>query len=117
MTYAAQDDLLEALKCFEQSEVLDEKNVMNRFQKANVLCKLEKYEKALQELEQLRSAMPKEAPIPQLIGKIYKQLGMIEKAHSFFTLALDLENKDSQKIKAMIDSLHNMNEFNDDNDM
>ena len=117
MTYAAQDELLEALRWFQNSEHLDDKNVMNRFQKANVLCKLERYEQALAELEILRTLMPREAPIPQLMGKIYKQLGMIEKAHTFFTLALDLENKDSQKIKAMIDSLHNMNEFNDDGDL
>jgi len=117
MTFAAQDNLIEALKCFQESERLDDKNVMNRFQKANVLCKLEKYEQALGELEILRGLMPREAPIPQLIGKIYKQLGVKEKAHYFFTLALDLENKDSQKIKAMIDSLHNTNEFNDDVDI
>jgi len=117
MTFAAQDELIEALRCFQNSEFLDDKNVMNRFQKANVLCKLERYEQALAELEILRTLMPREAPIPQLIGKIYKQLGMIDKAHNYFTLALDLENKDSLKIKAMLDSLHNVNEFNDDNDL
>jgi len=117
MTYAAQDDLIEALRCFQHSEAFDDKNVMNRFQKANVLCKLGRFDQALTELEALRVLMPREAPIPQLIGKIYKQLGVIDKAHHFFTLALDLENKDSQKIKAMIDSLHNTNEFNDDADL
>jgi anaphase-promoting complex subunit 3 len=117
MTFAAQDDLLEALKCLQQSEFLDDKNVMNKFQKANVLCKLGRYDQAITELEALRVLMPKEAPIPQLLGKIYKQLGKIDKAHSYFTIALDLENKDSQKIKAMIDSLHHINEFNEDGDL
>jgi hypothetical protein len=39
--------------------------------------------------------MPKESPIPMLIGKIYKKKGNIEKAHYYFTLALDLDSKDS----------------------
>jgi len=117
MTYAAQDELDSALKCFVQSEALDDKNVLNRFQKANVLVKMEKYTPALQELDKLRALMPKEAPIPQLIGKIYKQLGDIEKAHYFFTLALDLDTKDSQRIKGMLDSLHNNNDFNEDADI
>ena len=43
--------------------------------------------------------MPREAPIPTLIGKIYKNKNIIEKAHYYFTLALDLESKDSQKVK------------------
>ena len=50
---------------------------------------------ALVELEKLRSLMPKEAPIPMLIGKIYKKKNIIDKAHYYFTLALDLESKDS----------------------
>ena len=117
MTYAAQDDLDQALRYFQQSEALDDKNVLNRFQKANVLVKMERYNNALQELEKLRALMPKEAPIPQLIGRIYKQLGDIDKAHLFFTLALDLDTKDSQRIKGMLDSLHNNNDFNEDTDI
>ena len=50
---------------------------------------------ALSELEKLRSKMPREAPIPMLIGKIYKKKNNIEKAHYYFTLALDLESKDT----------------------
>ena len=50
---------------------------------------------ALSELESLRSLMPKEAPIPMLMGKIYKNKKNIEKAHYYFTLALDLDSKDS----------------------
>ena len=49
--------------------------------------------------------MPKEAPIPLLIGKIYKKMNKTDKAHYYFTLALDLETKDAQRIKGFIESL------------
>lgn len=69
---------------------------------------------AIEELEKLQSMMPKEAPIPTLLGKvklrvmqIYKKLGKIDKAHQHFTLALDLESKDAQRIKGYIENLHN----------
>jgi hypothetical protein len=54
--------------------------------------------------------MPKEPQIPMLLGKIYKKLNKIEKAHYYFSLALDLESKDAQKIKGFIESLHSGNE-------
>ena len=69
--------------------------MLNKYQKADVLVKLEQYDMALNELEKLRSLMPRKAPIPMLIGKIYKKKNNIEKAHYYFTLALDLESKDS----------------------
>ena len=78
------------------------------------MVQLEKYEQALAELEKLRLMMPKEAPIPILMGKIYKKLNKIDRAHLFFNLALDLEPKDTQRIKSLIDSLQNNNEFNED---
>jgi hypothetical protein len=59
--------------------------------------------------------MPKESPIPMLMGKIYKKQGKTDKAHYYFTLALDLESKDTQRIKAFIESLHNnTHEFSED---
>ena len=94
--------------------MLDPTNVLNKFQKANVLVQLEQYDASLIELDKLRILMPKEAPIPILIGKIYKKLGKIDKAHYYFNLALDLEAKDTQRIKGYIESLHSSNEFNED---
>lgn len=37
-----------------------------------------------------------------LLGKIYKKLGKTDKAHLYFSAALDLESKDAQKIKGFI---------------
>jgi len=48
MTSAAKRDFPSALKLFEKSEELDPKNGLNRFQKANTLVKLEKYEAAIE---------------------------------------------------------------------
>ena len=111
MTLSCKKDYSEALKNFNNSEMIDPNNVLNKFQKANVLVQLEQYESALSELEKLRILMPRESPIPILIGKIYKKTNKIDKAHYYFTLALDLEPKDTQRIKGFIDSLNNNNEL------
>ncbi|EGR28714.1 hypothetical protein IMG5_170140 [Ichthyophthirius multifiliis] len=110
MTLAADRNFKKALSFFEISEKLDPKNGLNKFQKANTLVKLENYEAALKELEELYKMMPKEAPIPMLMGKVYKKLKKTDKALNYFTLALDLEGKDSQRIKALIESLHQENQ-------
>ena len=52
-----------------------------------------------------------------LLGKIYKKLGKIDKAHLYFSQALDLESKDAQKIKGFIESLHNSTGEGDDIDL
>jgi len=44
--------------------------------------------------------MPKESPIPIQIGRIYKKLGNVAEAQKYFEIALDLEHKDPQRIKA-----------------
>ncbi len=59
MTLAANREFSEALKYFEKSESLDNKNGLNKYQKANTLVKLERYDEAVQELESLQSLMPK----------------------------------------------------------
>lgn len=117
MTMAAKREFNEALKQFNISEQLDPNNGLNKYQKANALVKLERYDEALQELEQLQRMLPKEAPIPMLMGKIYKKLNKIDKAHQYLTIALDLEGKDQQRIKSLIEGLHNTNnEFSEDID-
>ncbi len=42
------------------------------------MVKLEKYDLALKELEKLQKMMPKESPIPMLMGKVYKKLGNVD---------------------------------------
>ena len=105
------------MKYFEKSEALDPKNGLNKYQKANALVKLDRLDDAVQELEKLQSLLPKEAPIPMLLGKIYKKLGKVDKAHLYFSQALDLESKDAQRIKGFIESLHNSTGEGDDIDI
>ena len=47
ITLAASRDFNRALTYFEKSEKLDNKNGLNRFQKANTLVKLERYDEAV----------------------------------------------------------------------
>ena len=77
MSYSSLKNYKEALNQFEICETLDPKNVLNKFQKVNVLINTEQYEQGLNELIYLRQMMPKEAPIPVLMGKVYKKLGFI----------------------------------------
>ena len=79
--------------------------------------KIGKNEVALKELEDLKQRMPKEAPIMTLMGNIYAKIGNKQKAHDCYTLAMDLDSKDTQRIKGYIDSLNSDpgNEFLEDN--
>lgn len=106
MTLATKKEFQDALRCFDNAEMLDPNNVLNRYQKCSTLVQLSRFEEALAELEKLRLMVPKEAPIPIMMGKVYKKLGMVEKAQFYFNLALDLETKDSQRIKGYIENLH-----------
>ena len=68
--------------------------------------RLGKNEVALKELADLKQRMPKEAPIMTLMGNIYAKMGNKQKAHDCYTQAMDLDSKDTQRIKGFIDSLN-----------
>ncbi len=68
-------------------------------------------------LEDLRIQVPKEAPIHIVIGKIYKKMGSIDKALQHFTIALDLDPKDTNMVKSLIDKIHSNNDMNEDTDL
>lgn len=60
---------------------------------------------ALEELLQLRDIAPKEGSVHLMLGKVYKRLGMAQKALVCMSTALDLNPKDAQVIKAAIHKL------------
>jgi anaphase-promoting complex subunit 3 len=68
----------------------------------------------LLELEALRDFAPKEAPIYFLMGKIYKKLKDPEKALFYLTTALDLDIKNGNYIKSVIEKLHLLDKEDDD---
>jgi anaphase-promoting complex subunit 3 len=99
-----------ALEFLGKAEKLDTLNPMIKYKKANVLITNHKYDDALIILEQLNESMPKEAPIHILIGKIYKIKKDLGKALFHFNAAIDIDPKDSNLAKSLIERLHSDND-------
>lgn len=117
MTYSHNRQLKEALNCFEAAERMDPHNPLNRYQKATVLMSMGQLDKALSVLEILNVQVPREAPIHILIGKIYKKMGNKEKALHHYNTAMDLDPKEGNIVKALIDKLDVENDINEENDL
>ncbi|EFA78389.1 anaphase promoting complex subunit 3 [Heterostelium album PN500] len=73
---------------------------------ASILFTLEQYHLALSELEEFKEIAPKEISIYILMGKVYKRLGQLEKAHDSLTIALDMGPENSNYIRSIIDKLY-----------
>ncbi len=72
-----------------------------------------KEDEALGILLELNEKMPKEAPIHILIGRIYKTKKDYTKALSHFNAAIDIDPKDSNLAKSLIEKLYtDMEEMN-----
>jgi anaphase-promoting complex subunit 3 len=107
ITYLNINKSKEALLYFKKSEHLNPNSLMNSFYKASAWYNEQKWEEAIEELEQLKMKVSNEAKIYILLGKIYKKLGRNDLAHMNFIHALDLDPKDSQgKIRNLIDLLN-----------
>ena len=117
MTYFHNKQPREALECFEMAEKMDPNNPLNRYQKATVLMSLGQLDRALSVLEELNVRVPREAPIHILIGKIYKKLGNKDKALNHFNVAMDLDPKEANMVKSLIDKLDRENDINEENDL
>ncbi|XP_030473195.2 cell division cycle protein 27 homolog B-like isoform X1 [Syzygium oleosum] len=105
----------EALMIMEKAILADRKNPLPVYQKANILMSLEKLDKALEVLEELKEYAPRESSIYALMGKIYKSQNMHSQAMLHFGLALDLKPSatDVATIKAAIEKLHVPDEIED----
>lgn len=66
------------------------------------------------ELRTLKEFAPKEAPIYFLMGKVARKLKKNEDAMVHFTTALDLDAKNANYIKTVIDKLHMPSEPDDE---
>jgi anaphase-promoting complex subunit 3 len=117
MTYFHNKQANEALDCFERAEKLDPENPLNKYQKATVLISMNKFTEALNVLEELRIKVPKEAPIHVLIGKIHKKMGNKDKALAHFNMAMDLDPKESNVIKSLIDRLERDTDLPEENEI
>jgi anaphase-promoting complex subunit 3 len=105
MTYLRKHQHHEAIRWFEQAEKLDPLNSLVQYQKATVLISLNQFENALNTLEELKKRLPKEAPVYVLIGKIHTELGNKSKALLHFNMAIDLNPKETNIIKSLIDKM------------
>ena len=117
MTHFHHRQSREALNCFEIAEKMDPNNPLNKYQKATVLISMNQLEEALRVLEELNVRVPREAPIHVLIGKVYKRLGNKDKALAQYNMAMDLDPKEANMIKSLIDKLDRENEANEDNEL
>ncbi|KAL1199464.1 Cell division cycle protein-like protein [Cardamine amara subsp. amara] len=97
----------EALKMMEKAIIADTKNPLPKYYKANILANLGDYHKAKKVLEELKDCAPQESSVHALLGKIYKQLKLYDKAVLHFGTALDLNPSpsDAAKIKVKTPSL------------
>eukprot|EP01133_Synstelium_polycarpum_P013723 gene13723-16182_t len=112
MTLQANKQHVEALDMLERALDVQPRNTLAKFKKASILYTLEQYELALQELEEFKELAPKETPVYILMGRVYKRLGQTDKALDSLTTALDMDHKNSNYIRSIIDKLH----IDDDND-
>ncbi|KAE8670799.1 Cell division cycle protein 27-like protein B [Hibiscus syriacus] len=98
----------DAIKMMDRAILADKKNPLPMYQKANILMGLEKFDDALEVLEELKEYAPRESSVHALMGKIYKRCNMHEKAMLHFGIALDLKPSaiDVATIKAAIEKLH-----------
>ena len=108
----------DAMTLLSQAIALDEKNPLARYEMAAVLMSEENYDQALEELQTLQEIAPKEASVFFLMGRIYKKLGLQEKAMINFSIALDLRpsNADVNSIKSAIEKLDS-DEVSDEEDI
>ena len=78
---------------------------------------LGRYQDSLHILEELKRLVPKEAPIPVMMGKIYKKQGNKAKALAAFNEALELDPKDTNMVKTLIEKLHQADDMSTDNEI
>lgn len=104
-----------SIKYYEAAEALDPESLLIKFQKANIFFMMKEYDAALDILNHLDKLIPKESPIHVLLGRIYKIKKEYAKAQHHFDVAMDLNSKDSNMIKGLMEKLRD--EEDDENSM
>jgi anaphase-promoting complex subunit 3 len=94
------------LQYLENAISIDPKNNLAKYRRAAILAHLGQYKESLEELNLLKIMAPKEAPIYFLMGKIYKKMDDIDNALNHLTIAFDLDSKNANHIKSVIDKLN-----------
>ena len=116
MTLSNCDETMHALQCFERAELLDPKRPLTKYQKVTVLMALNRLPESLEVLHELKALCPKEAPIYVTMGKIHRKLGDKKQALQAYTMALELDQKDTNMVKSLIDKLHSEDQIHEENE-
>lgn len=80
----------------------DKKNPLPMYHKASILVTLGNFNEALEVLEDLKELAPQESCIHALMGEIYRQCQMYDKAILHFGTALDLKPSASDVAKLKV---------------
>ncbi|XP_019442777.1 PREDICTED: cell division cycle protein 27 homolog B-like [Lupinus angustifolius] len=105
----------EAMIIMEKAILADRKNPLPMYQKANILMSLERFDEALEVLEELKECSPSESSVYALMGNIYNRRNIHDRAMLHYGIALDLKPSatDAATIKAAIEKLHVPDEIED----
>ncbi|XP_047311527.1 cell division cycle protein 27 homolog B [Impatiens glandulifera] len=98
----------EALKMMDKSILADKKNPVPMYHKARILVSMERFDDALNVLDELKEYAPHESSVYALMGKIYERRNAFDMAMLHFGFALDLKPPatDVATIKAAIEKMH-----------
>jgi anaphase-promoting complex subunit 3 len=111
VNYKSLNNFSEAITCFEAAIKLDKKNPLPRFQLGIILSQMNKDTEALRYLEALCQENSKESHLYIQIGKIYAKLDQPEKALKYYNDAQELNPKNHNEIKSLIEQLHGASSF------
>lgn len=106
----------EALEILQKAVELEPANFQARYQTANIYFAQGRCEEALRELENILERAPRESSVHVLMGKIHRKLRHNDEAMRHFVIALDLDPRDRNLIKSMIDKLNSEGKQQSDDD-
>ena len=104
--YLQNRDIGKALHYLLTAEKENNNNPMIKYQISSIYTSQGKLDEALAILLSLDEKMPKEAPIHIAIGKIYQMKKNYAQALNHFNIAIDLDPKDSNTAKSLIERLY-----------
>ncbi|KAK7266697.1 hypothetical protein RIF29_19347 [Crotalaria pallida] len=105
----------EALVIMQKAILADKKSPLPMYHKANILMSLERFDEALEVLDELIQSYPCESSIFAMMGNIYMRRNMYDRAMFHYGIALNLKPTatDAATIKAAIEKLHVPDESED----
>jgi anaphase-promoting complex subunit 3 len=105
MAAQARGRLNDARAYLDRAVALAPSNTMARFKRASVTASLGRIDEAIQQLEELRDTLPREAPVYYLLGQLHAHQGRLASAVSMLRVALDLAPRHSTYIRTSLEKL------------